>query len=255
MSNHSDDLSTRHPMLWGHGMVHTESALDTLAREYESLRRCAPSRRSVGKRYFVDSHDGVTSSKGRSNRREEHCAVALVNLKREWRHPNGGSFRFLDYQFPLKARQSDHGVGKIDLVGVDNRGRFIVVELKVDNKGGRGNDSPDSALMQGLRYAAMAHKNLPAIMNEASAYFGVNVREVAPIAQLLATEAWWRRYGFQCAAASAQQRQFGALTKAIADKIGVAIECLAFDRLDVEYGLDGEPPRFNAMPQLRALPL
>ena len=223
---------------------------DALRREYESLRQCAPARHERDKKYFVDSHRGVPSSGRWSNRREEHCAIALVNLGRDWEHPCGGSFRFLDYQFPLKARQSDCGIGKVDLVGVNDRGRFIVAELKVGNK---GNSSPDKALIQGLHYATIVEKNLEAIRKEAKVRFNVHVSQEPPIVQLLATEAWWRQYGFSCDAAGDEQKRFAAMVKVIESEIGVVIECWAFDRLDVEFGLEGKKPRFSTMPNLRLL--
>ncbi len=59
-----------------------------------------------------------------SNRLGEHCALALVNPGRRWPRPEGGCFRLLDYQVPIKARQADAPrIGKIDLLGITDRGR------------------------------------------------------------------------------------------------------------------------------------
>ncbi|MCY4030836.1 MAG: hypothetical protein OXF05_01820 [Hyphomicrobiales bacterium] len=239
-----------YPALFGGG---AGFEIEDLRREYISLRENAPSRTLRGKRYFV-GHDGIPSSRGYTNRREEHSAIALVNLQQDWEHPLGGSFRFLDYQVPLKARQSDGGIGKIDIVGVNSKGRLILVELKVESKhSGRG-DSPFSALLQGLRYAAIVEANLKAIAAEARG-FGVEIRETAPVVQLLATEAWWLQQGFNFSAAGNSQKYFADFIDDIEREIGITFEFLAFDHLNVVFGLDGEKPRLDPIPSLRAVPL
>lgn len=240
----------RYPALFGHG---TDFDIGNLRREYLSLRENAPSRTLRGKRYFV-GHEGIPSTSGYTNRREEHSAIALVNLQRDWAHPLGGSFRFLDYQVPLKARQSDGGIGKIDIVGVNDEGRLILVELKVESKrSGRG-DSPSSALLQGLRYAAVVEANLKAIAHEAKS-FGVEVWEKPPIVQILATEAWWLQQGFNFAADGNSQKYFADFIDNIEREIGITFEFLAFDHLNVVPGLDGEKPRLDPIPSLCAVPL
>lgn len=243
------DFPAQYPILFG---GYTDSNSDALCREYLSLRENAPSRTLRGKNYFV-GHDGIPSARGHSNRREEHSAIALVNLRRGWEHPLGGNFRFLDYQFPLKARQSDGGIGKIDLVGVNDKGRFILTELKVESKhSGRG-DSPFSALLQGLRYAAIVEANLKAIAREAREVFGVEVREMTPIVQILATEEWWRQQGFDRERAGNSQRRLVAFANGIEKKIGIIFEFLAFNHLDIDFGLNGTKPRFKSIPALRTV--
>ena len=241
MSNFPD----RYPALFGHS---TDFDIGDLRREYLSLRENAPSRTWRGKRYFV-GHDGVPSARGYTNRREEHSAIALVNLQQDWEHPFGGKFRFLDYQVPLKARQSDGGIGKIDIVGVNDEGRLILVELKVESKHSARGDSPLSALLQGLRYAAIVEANLKAIAYEAK-NFDVEVQETAPIVQILATEEWWLQQGFNFAVAGNSQKYFADFIDGIEKEIGITFEFLAFDHLNVDFGLDGEKPRLDPIPSL-----
>ena len=50
--------------------------------------------------------------------------------------------RLLDYQFPLQASRADAGLGKADLLGATDRGRLVVVELKVPRKNGSPGDAP-----------------------------------------------------------------------------------------------------------------
>lgn len=158
---------------------------DDLCAEYSALLKAAPRRAHAGKTYFV-GHTGVPSAAGSSNRLEEHCAIALVNLGRRWPRPEGGWFRILDYQVPLKASQADARIGEIDLLGVTNLGRVMAVELKVMGHNGRRGDAPATALMEGLRYAAILEANLDAIASEAERRFGVRVLKLPPIVQLLA---------------------------------------------------------------------
>ena len=114
---------------------------DALCDEYKELKRCAPRRANRGKRYFVGGHTGEisTPSDGRtldtSNRFEEHLAIALWRLKGYWPRPDGGQFCILDYQIPLKAWQSDKGIGKVDLLGLTDGRRIMIIELKVKPDG------------------------------------------------------------------------------------------------------------------------
>ena len=85
----------------------------------------APHRSKKSKAYFV-KHAGQESAND-SNRREEILAKAFRKLDRSWTYPGGGRFRLLDYQFPLKAQESDQGIGKVDLLGVTAQGRLMVI--------------------------------------------------------------------------------------------------------------------------------
>ena len=228
--------------------------MDALHEEYRCLRENAPSRNLRGKKYFVD-HYGIPSAVDDSDRYEEHCAIALVNLKRKWENPLGGNFCFLDYQVPLKAQQSDYGVGKIDLVGITDKGRLILTELKVESKQGKSGASPRSALLQGLRYAAIVEKNLPAIIDEARSRYKKTVQQIPPIVQLLAPEGWWRQQGFDFTTPGDAQRRFADLIDGVEDKIPITVECLAFDRLKVKVGLNGNKPELDPIPTLQAVPL
>lgn len=224
---------------------------DALCAEYVALRESAPRRARSGKSYFV-GHTGIASGAGASNRLEEHCAIALVNLGQRWPRPDGGWFRLLDYQVPLKARQADTGIGKIDLLGVTEAGRLIVAELKVEAEGGGRSDAPPAALMEGLRYAAMIEADMDALAAEAERRFGVKVAQLPPIVQLLAPKAWWRRW-LELPAAGDWGPPFTELAAAIAAKIGAPIECMALDDVEITYGMDGQAPRLDPIPNIRAV--
>ena len=116
------------------------SDVGMLARCYEHLVRVAPRRHARGKRY-VHGRTGTTSSGASSNRREEHLAVALCNASRRgvaFALPDRRPFAIIDYQMPLKARQGDLGVGKVDLFAVVDGRLPCVIELKVAGESARG---------------------------------------------------------------------------------------------------------------------
>ena len=234
------------------GLSETISNVDrnALFEEYEELRRCAPRRSEC---YFI-GHDGRLSTESRgSNRFEEHLAIALWRLKGCWPRPDGTRFRLLDYQFPLKAQRSDSAVGKVDLLGVTDQGRLMVIELKVKPqvKNSRG-ECPAAALMQGLRYAAIVEANGGAIAAEAAHSFNVNIVGESPIVQILAPKAWWRGW-FELGnstrkAAGRWEPEFVKLARDVEKKLGVVVECLALDDLhhaDITSGADGKWPQLG----------
>ena len=225
---------------------------DKLSAEYEALRKKAPHRHDVGKVYFVE-HSGAPSSGGHSNRLEEHYAMALWNLDCRWPRLDGGRHRFLDYQVPLKAKRADYRIGKIDLLGVTDRGRLIVVELKYPCSG-RG-DSPQHALMEGLRYAAIVEANLKPLANEAGKRFGIKVDDkMPPIVQVLGPRSWWRDWldpRLKNRAAGDWNRAFSRLASAVEARIGAAVECMAMDgNTEFTPGLNGREPSLDRPPTL-----
>ena len=240
------------------GLAEATSKVDqsALCDEYEELRRCAP-RRSC---YFV-GHDGNLSTAARSNRSEEHLAIALWNLKECWPRLDSGWFRLLDYQFPLQAQQQDKDIGKVDLLGVTDKGRLMVIELKVKPKGknNRG-DSPAAALMQGLRYAAIVEANLKMIAAEVESRPGGRFKDVtivdeSPIVQILAPESWWRAwFGLNDLTRKRSgdwEIKFCNLAGNVENRLGVTVECMALNSdADITYGPDGKMPRLNPAPAL-----
>jgi hypothetical protein len=236
---------------WGaRGLDGLIAALDTkaLCAEYVALRANAPRRSSVGKAYFV-GHSGVPSASGSSNRLEEHYELALINLRRRWPRADGGWFCLLDYQVPLKARQSDAGVGKIDLLGITDKGRLIILELKVVSQAGGRSDAPPSALLEGLRYSAMVQADFDALSREVESKYGTKLSDEAPIVMVIAPQTYWRAW-LELKAAGEWGVAFDALAAAISTDTGVVIECVALEDVDVEYGLNGAAPRLSKVPSM-----
>jgi hypothetical protein len=169
---------------------------DDLGRAYHRTRESAPQRHARGKGYFV-GHSGVTSSGANSNRREEHLAVALWNATRKGEQlimPGGQELTFLDYQLPLKARQSDKGIGKVDLFGAINRVHPCVIELKIDATGQGLSDTPLRAFLEALAYCAIVEANARDIAKEAFEYSGLKLINDRPALVVMAPEEYWSGY-------------------------------------------------------------
>ena len=193
-------------------------------------------------------------------------AIALWNLNEYWPRHDGGWFHMLDYQFPLKGKQMDKGIGEVDLLGVTDKGRLMVIELKVKPKDGNDRrESPMKALIQGLRYAAIVEANIKVIASEAENNTGarfknVNIIEKSPIIQILAPKSWWR-YWLEL---SGQTRNdagdwevgFCNLVADIEKQLDLTVECMALDdvdRTDIIYGTDRKTPQIKQKPALNSV--
>lgn len=231
--------------------------LDDLSKEYEELRRSAPQRHAVDKQYFV-GHDGrLSSSKETEGSHghvdEEHLAIALWRVGGFfWPQAGAGRLRLLDYQFPLWSRKSDKDRA-VDLLGVTNRGRLTVIELKVKPKSDmdRG-ENPMAALMKGLRYAAIVDVNRAEIAEEAKHLFREKISEVSPIVQILAPKKWWRGWleisGSTRRAAGDWESEFVRRARDIEERLRVVVEFVALEDVqcsDFDYGSDGQQPQVN----------
>ena len=154
------------------------------------------------------------------------------------------------------ARKKDKGLGKIDLLGVTDEGRLMVIELKVKPKGdNKRGESPAAALMQGLRYAAIIEANQREIAAEALRCFKVEIKGESPVVQILAPKAWWRAWSELGAspprATGNWEPEFSKLARDIENKLGIAIECVALDDHDhTDFGSDRRKPRLDRAPAL-----
>lgn len=231
---------------------------DELRDEYLKLIEYAPHRADRGKRYFVDGHTGIPSGKSPSNRYEEHLALALWNLKKFWPRVDGNQFYLLDYQFPLQAKQSDRGIGKVDLVGLTTNKRLMIIELKVkpDGVNNRG-ETPAAALLQGLRYAAIVQANQNVIAREVASRFKITVTAQPPIVQVLAPEDWWQGWmqlGERTrSAAGYWEPAFARLAREIENEIGVTVECASLEVVRLFFGGSGQAPRIDHTPEIHYL--
>ena len=229
--------------------------VDALCREYDQLTKAAPSRSARTKCYFV-GHDGHPQVKYPDSPSEKHLAIALWRLKMRWPRVGAGWMRLLDYQFPLKASKSDTGLGEVDLLGATDRGRLMIIELKVRRKNGSRGDTPLLALMEGLRYAAVVHANYRAIAAEARERCAIDVSEEPPIVQIMALEDWWREW---CEMGGSTRRKAGEwepkfldLSAELEARLGILIECVSLRGISLaDVTWDGHGPRLGETPPMR----
>ena len=229
--------------------------VDALCREYCQLRKTAPSRSACSKPYFV-GHDGHPKAKNPGCPSEKHLAIALWRLKTRWPRVGAGWMRLLDYQFPLKASNSDTGLGEVDLLGATDRGRLVIIELKVRRKNGSRGDTPLLALMEGLRYAAVVHANHRTIAAEARERCAIDVSEEPPIVQIMAPEDWWRGWcgmvGSTRRAAGEWEPKFLDLSAELKARLGILIECVSLGGISLaDVTWDGHGPRLGETPPMR----
>jgi len=169
---------------------------EDLMAAYASVRKKAPRRHDRKKSYFVD-HAGLTSRSDNSNRREEYLALALWEASQTgfpMALPNGEALEILDYQTPLKARQSDKGVGKVDLFGLIDGCRPTVIELKVRPATNGFGDTPLRAYLEALAYCAIVEANASEIASEASTRFNKSIDDRPPGLVVMAPQDYWAGY-------------------------------------------------------------
>ena len=226
--------------------------VDGLFDEIWCLKRAAPSRASVGRSYLSAERGGLPNSTKNSNRLEELTAIAMANLNRRWPLGGDGYFRLIDYQTPLKAKRSDKGIGKIDLLAVTDAGRLMIVELKVRNRSRSIPDSPISALFEGLCYAVLIEANQETLRQEIEDRFGGLVSSEPPVVLVLAPKSWWRKW-LESKAAGNWWPAFETLLRRIEEKTGFSILLQAFDDVALIRTASDTPPRLECAPSTSSI--
>ena len=220
--------------------------VDDLIESYEQLKNTAPRRHARNLKYFV-GHIGITSSGTHSNRREEHLAVALWNQCQEsgpLQMVRIGGLSLLDYQFPLKARQGDKGVGKVDLFGVAGNSKPSVIELKIHSANQGMADTPLRAFLEALAYCAIVEANLADIAQEVVDKFGYETIESRPALVVMATEEYWSAYRDHPRTGNwwpILRQKADSLEKSI----GLESHFLVLNNADFSMGLEGRKPQMR----------
>jgi hypothetical protein len=214
---------------------------EDLASWYHTEMTNAPDRWAVGKRYLIDSHQGIPGTGDFTNRDEEHLALAIFNQYRSpnsrLKLPNGEELRMLEYQLPLKAKQNDAGVGKVDLFAITLSGRACVIELKA----ARGGDTPLKALLEGLAYAAIIQANIASIHKEVQARYHLEINSDFPAVIIMAPEEYWSRFRAN-PAAGRWESSLQDLGYRIQNGIGVSVSFITLSSAAFTYGLKGTCP-------------
>ncbi len=108
--------------------------------------------------------------------------------------------------------------------------------------------------MEGFRYSAIVQANLDAIAKEVEARFGVKITQEPRIVLLLAPLKWWRGWlglsGRTRLAVGDWETEFAQLIQDVELKIGVTVECLALEDVDLTLGQNGQAPEFIRVPTL-----
>ena len=207
---------------------------------YKQLRdEEAPQRQNA---YFVETHNGISSSGSVSNRREEHLAISLFNASREnkiFKLPDGRVLEFIDYQTPLKAKQDDKGIGKVDLFGVIDNKHPTIIELKIESKGNALADTPLRALLEGLAYCAIIEKNLQKISIEASNKFNTHFNDQLTLI-VLAPDEYWNRY-LQSKSAGDWFPEIKKISNTLKAELNIDIILLSMKDSEFKKGLRGTP--------------
>ena len=218
---------------------------EEVANAYANLKANAPKRND--QQPYLGGRNGYTSSSASTNRREEHFAVAMVNAQQRWPLLNSKTFELVDYQVPLKAKRSDRGIGKIDLFGLTEAGQAMVVELKVQGHRGGDGDAPPVALLEAIRYGAIVEANLDRLRQEFRTRFGRSMTRQPPILCVLGEEDWWKSWlSSHPDAADLIARKSSEFSNAL----GLPILFGSISSSEIEYGIDGKPPKFTNLPKI-----
>lgn len=229
---------------------------DALHDEFRELVRCAP-RRAERNKPYIKNHIGVPSSgKEADLESEDILAMALWNEEQPLTLADGDEVFLRDYQFPLKARRDDKGIGKVDLLGTTRQGRLLVIELKVKHDGvnNRG-DTPAAAMLQGLGYAAIVQSNHESIAREMKLNFDCSIQDEPPVVQVLAPEEWWQAWmgleGSTRRTAGNWEGAFEKLAIDIEERTGIRVECAVLDVNQRQVSFDDDcRPRLDRTPKL-----
>ena len=217
-----------------------------LADLYIDLRGSAPHRHQRDKRY-LEGRTGITSTGKYSNRREEHLAVALYNSftkDNPLKLPDGGTLSILDYQTPLKARQSDKGIGKVDLFGAIDENMPCIIELKVPTSEGRCSDTPLRAFLEALAYCAIVESNLTDIASEVRDKYDIRLTDGCPALCLMAPEDYWLAY-LKHKKTGDWWPRLDAISTELRSLLGLETHFIALKDAGFEMGLDGNPPQLT----------
>jgi hypothetical protein len=142
----------------------------------------------------------------------------------------------LDYQVPLKARQGDARVGKVDIVAATASGSIAVTELKVTTSTSRG-DTPLRALIESLVYCSIVEASSEDISAEIANRFGIHTTPGRPHLVVMGPTSYWSTWPTDAVAA------IYALSDRIAEALNMRLWFVDLGDIDVQMGRDGTKPQ------------
>lgn len=230
---------------------------EKLAALYAKQRERAPKRSGAGKKFFAKHSQRL------GKRVDEHVSRALVRLGPGTALPYDGenSIRLIDWGVPLASATPDkadpqdpnHGVGKIDLLGLTDENRLIVGAFKFlapDATRGTTGDTPLRALLETLAASAIVAANLEDFRQEAEERFEVTVASEAPTIAILGAPRYWEL----CRRREAQKgarwiRELERLAAEFSDASGIPVYYLSIKlRGDPWLEEDDEGPKLPHNP-------
>jgi hypothetical protein len=217
------------------GEVAASLDADQLLTMYEELVGSAPQRHSREKKHFV-GHTGVPSTTGVSTRTEDHLAIALCDLDDTAQLSTTERLTLLDYQVPMKARQTDAGVGKVDIVAATASGRIAVVELKVTTNTSTG-DTPLRALIESLVYYAIVEANASDMSAEIADTYGIHTAADRSHLVVVGPPSYWLTWPTEALTA------ISTLLDRSANALDMNLWFVDLGGINVEMGRDGTRPQ------------
>jgi len=203
---------------------------DELAAGYHELVVNSPRRRQP---YLSKTRNGVAPRDSTGRRFEERLAMALFN-QQVLRFDSGARLKLLDYQFPLKSDQSDHDIGKIDLLGQYDDGALAVVELKIEDN----TEDRRIGLIEGLIYAAIVEANLARITSEIEEVRRDKVTVTRPSILYVAPKKFWSN-----PASYPPTSDVMSVAKEVMAAVPIRIDFAMLEGCErIEQGLDGSKP-------------
>ena len=194
--------------------------IDELVAAYRASVETAPHRHDRDKRYLVDGHDGRGGASERS--REKVAAKAIFNDRSL---VDALGLQVIDYEVPLRSRQSDAGIGEIDLLGLETAmGRPWLIELKVVGN----NETPLEALIQALSYAAIFEANADAIIGEIAERARVGV-VLPPVICILGDDGYWGT--FSSSGVGPWREQLAALAAQVRGALGIDVKFMSLGEM------------------------
>lgn len=167
---------------------------------------------------------------------------ASVVAKAEFELSDGRSLSIIDYQTPLKARQTDKGVGKIDLFGVIDKTIPTVMELKIHGQDGSKADTPLRALLEGLAYCAIIEANLSDIKEEVRSQHHFELTQPRPDLIVLAPKPYWDYY-LNKPSAGDWLPVFENLIDQLHEMLDLQVQLISLINADFEMGSKDIKPR------------
>jgi hypothetical protein len=225
---------------------------------YEQQVESAPRRHEAEKKYF-GQHDGSLPGKPKADK-DDHLALALFNRCRDegpLELPDGAPLDLIDYHVNLQAGKDDKVVGNIDLLGVTEEDRLVVVVLKfVQPKATRGTtgDTPLRGLLEGLAYAAILSANIDAVIEDAKSELGRKISNATPLVLVIGNLRYWelcRKRDAQSGAAWIAEME--RLAREIGTSIEVDLRFLGIELAgDPGWKTEDSKPELEGAPELLA---